>query len=84
MVVIHRHNEALLPRLLGLKDHSPFILVLDSLAQSADYLVQEALHRVPLVSNDLANGGELLAHSRKQMQYCFRLRPKIRQRKLAA
>lgn len=50
MVVVHRHNEALLPRLLGLKDVSPFILILDSLAQSADPFIREFLHRVPEVS----------------------------------
>jgi hypothetical protein len=49
MVVIHQHNSALLSRVLSLKDHSPFILIVDTVAQSCDYLLRELFHRVPKV-----------------------------------
>lgn len=47
----HQQNTVLLPRLLGLRDHSPFILLVDTVAQSAQYLVQEIFHRIPSDAN---------------------------------
>uniref|UniRef100_A0A060T6U9 Elongator complex protein 5 n=1 Tax=Blastobotrys adeninivorans TaxID=409370 RepID=A0A060T6U9_BLAAD len=48
---VHQQNAVLLPRLLGLRDYTPFVLVLDSIAQSADYLILEFLHRIPQETN---------------------------------
>lgn len=44
---VKQNNALLLPRILALKDVSPFILVIDSLAQSAQFFFDEFLHRVP-------------------------------------
>lgn len=51
MPVIHQHNSVLLPRLLSLKDFTPFLLVLDGPSQSADYFVLEFLHRISKDTN---------------------------------
>lgn len=52
-MVRHQQNAVLLPRLLGLRDHSPFILISDSIGQSAEYLIQEFLYRIPKDTNVL-------------------------------
>lgn len=46
-MLVKQNNSLLLPRLLGLKDVSPFTLVIDSLAQSSRYYIDELLHRIP-------------------------------------
>lgn len=51
MVISHSHKAALLPRLLSLKDNSPFILMVDSITQSADNLLAELLHQIPTPRN---------------------------------
>lgn len=51
MAITHKHDAVLLSRLLALKDYSPFILVQDSFAQSADYFILEFLHRIPESAN---------------------------------
>lgn len=50
-MVLHQQNSVLLSRLLGLRDSSPFILIIDSALQSSSYLLLEFLHRVPSTSN---------------------------------
>lgn len=50
-MIRHQQNAVLLPRLLGLRDASPFILIIDSALQSGSYLLLEFLHRIPASSN---------------------------------
>lgn len=50
-MIRHQQNAVLLPRLLGLRDASPFILIIDSALQSGSYLLLEFLHRIPKSSN---------------------------------
>lgn len=61
----HQQNTVLLPRLLGLRDHSPFILIVDTVAQSAQYLIQEIFHRIPSDTNVIQlNFESINIHSR--------------------
>lgn len=50
-MALHQQKSVILPRLLGLRDHSPFILVLDSVAQSSRYFELEFFHRIPQDAN---------------------------------
>lgn len=54
MVISHSHKAALLSRVLSLKDKSPFILVVDSIAQSADLLVTQLFDLMPKSTNVIA------------------------------
>jgi hypothetical protein len=46
---VHQQKSVILPRLLGLRDHSPFILIIDTIAQSSRYLEAELFHKIPKV-----------------------------------
>ena len=48
-IALHQQKSVILPRLLGLRDHSPFILILDTIAQSSRYLEAELFHKIPKV-----------------------------------
>lgn len=50
-MAVHQQKSVILPRLLGLRDHSPFILLLDTVAQSSRFLELELFHRVPKDAN---------------------------------
>lgn len=52
-MAVHQQLAILLPRILALKDPSPFILVLENILQSSWFFIQEMINKLPSDTNKI-------------------------------